>query len=94
MTHQVVHYTIPEPGTINEGHDDFVDALADLRIDWTGDDYGLFVATGLGNLAIPPGTRVTVRIEDPMLPDSLTVMMPDGSSVIFAAAPRLPDPES
>lgn len=53
-------YTIPQPGTVGTGHEEFVDALADMEIEWDGDDSGLTFWVHGNAWTCLPGDTVTV----------------------------------
>lgn len=55
-----VTYTIPQPGTVGPGHDEFVDALADMEIEWEGDDCSLVFYHRGEQWTCLPGDTVTV----------------------------------
>lgn len=57
----MAEYTIPQPGTTGPGHEEFVDALAEMEIEWEGDDSGLTFFVHGNTWTLLPGDRIALR---------------------------------
>lgn len=82
-----VTYRIPAPGEVGPNHEEFVDALGELALDWDGDDCGVCLHTPLGTLSMCEGTLITLDYSTPGY-QGISILCPDNISVSLAVPTR------